>query len=242
MEVYKLYLEYNGKNFYGSQIQKNLRTVEKVLRDTLDNFLESYKLTLASRTDAGVHALGNVAKLEVYKKLEIKDFLEKLNYFLPDDLQVVKIVKAKKNFDVRKVKYKVYQYFIYNSVKKPTLFEEYVWWVKDRISYKLLKKVIKFFSSIKDFDFATLKEVVDSRKNLSCKIKIKVKKFQKFFVLTFIGNRFLYKLIRNLVSLIVDVSTGKIDFKELKNIVRKWRWFKGKPAPANALILVKINF
>lgn len=242
MEVYRLHLEYNGKNFCGSQIQRDLRTVEKTLRDTLNSILEKYKLKLASRTDAGVHALDNVAKLEVYKKLEVKSFLDKLNYYLPDDLKVVKIVRVKKNFDVRKVKDKIYQYLIYNSATKPTLFKEYVWWVKDEISYSLLKKVAKFFSSIKRFDFATLKEVVDTKKNLNCKIKIKIKKFQRFFVLTFIGDRFLYKLIRNLVSLMVEVSTRKTDFEDLKKIVSSWKWFKGKPAPANALILVKINF
>lgn len=242
MEIYKLHLEYNGRNFCGSQIQKNLRTVEKVLRDTLNNFFENYKLKLASRTDAGVHALGNVVKLEVNKKIKVNEFLEKINYYLPDDLKVIKIEKVKKDFDVRRVKYKVYQYTIYNSLNKPTLFEEYVWWVKDKISYKLIKKVAKFFSSIKRFNFATLKEVVDSKKNLNCRIKIKVKKFQQFFILTFIGDRFLYKLIRNLVSLMIEVSTGRLDFKDLKEIIYKWRWFKGKPAPANALILIKINF
>lgn len=243
MEVYRLYLEYNGKNFFGSQIQGNLRTVEKVLRDSLDNLLtKKYNVYFSSRTDAGVSALCNVVKLECSEKLNTKLFLEKLNYILPEDLQITKIEKVKKNFDVRHPKYKVYQYTIYNSLNKPTLYKEYVWWIKEEISYSKLKEVAKFFSSIRNFDFATLKEVTDTKKNTTCNIKIVVKKFHKFLILKFIGDRFLYRLIRNLVSLMVDFAIGKITLKNLKMIVKNWKWFKGKPAPANGLVLVKIVF
>ncbi|MEN3013592.1 MAG: hypothetical protein ABDH23_03125 [Endomicrobiia bacterium] len=243
MAIYKLYLEYNGKNFYGSQIQKNLRTVEKVLRDTLNNvLLNKYKLALASRTDVGVHALCNVAKLHVDTILDVEEFLTKLNYFLPDDLQVTKILKVKKDFDIREVKYKLYQYTIYNSLNKPVLYKDYVWWIKDKISYSTLKKAAKFFSSIKKFNFATAKEVIDKKRNTICRIKIKVRKFQNFIILSFYGDRFIYRLIRNLVSLMVDVATKKIDFKQLYKIVDSWEWFKNKPAPACGLVLTKIVF
>ncbi|MFN3551242.1 MAG: hypothetical protein ACK4WJ_05500 [Endomicrobiia bacterium] len=242
MHVYKLVVEYNGKNFYGSQIQSSLRTVEGVLKDVLSKLLKKkFRLSFVSRTDTGVHCLCNIAKLSYKDEIKnLKNFLEKLNFVLPEDLQVKKIVKLKKDFDTRKVKYKIYQYTIYNSLNKPTLYKEYIWWVKEKLSLQLLKKAAKIISSQKNFCFATTSEFIKTKKSTKCKIEIKVSKTQEFVKIIFKGDRFLHRLVRNLVSLLVNVALGKISLGELKNIIRSWRYFKLNPAPPNGLVLLKI--
>lgn len=242
MGVYKLIIEYNGKNFCGSQIQGSLRTVEGVLKNVLSQLLEKkFKISFVSRTDTGVHCLCNIVKLNYKDEIEdLENFLEKINYVLPQDLQIKKIFKLKKDFNPRKVKYKIYQYTIYNSLNKPTLYKEYVWWIKEKLSLSLLKKSAKIISSQKNFCFATTSDFIKTKKSTNCKIEIKISKIQEFIKITFKGDRFLHRLVRNLVSLLVNVAKGKISIQELKNIIIKWEYFKLKPAPAEGLVLLKI--
>jgi tRNA pseudouridine38-40 synthase len=213
VNIYKIVVEYNGKNFYGSQIQGSLRTVEGVLKDVLSQLLnKKFKLVFVSRTDRGVHSLCNIAKLSCNNKIDTKTFLEKINFLLPKDLQVKKILSLKKDFNPRKVKYKIYQYTIYNSKNLPTLYSDYVWWIKEKLSLSKLKKAAK----------------------------IKVSKFQDFIKINFKGSRFLHRLVRNIVALLVEVGKGKISFEELKDIIKNWKYCKLKPAPPQGLVLLKI--
>lgn len=240
--IYKLFVEYNGRNFYGSQIQSSLRTVEGVLKDTISKLIDgNFKLFFSSRTDAGVHALCNVVKLVCSKEINNKkEFLNKLNFFLPDDLKVKKIQKVKKDFDPRNVKYKIYQYTIYNSFYPPTLFKEYVWWVKEKLSLKLLKEAARVICSTKDFSFATTKDFIKTKRDTFCVIEVNVVKSGDFIRIIFKGKRFLHRLIRNLVSLMVEVAKGNLEIKDFKKIISSWKYFKGKSAPACGLILMKI--
>ncbi len=241
MNIYKIIVEYNGKNFYGSQIQGSLRTVEGVLKNVLSELLnKKFKLVFVSRTDRGVHSLCNIARLSCKDKLDTKTFLEKINFLLPKDLQVKEIINLKKDFNPRKVKYKIYQYTIYNSKNPPTLYSEYVWWVKEKLSLSKLKKAAEIVSSQKKFSFATTKDFIDSKKSVICKIEIKISKFQDFIKMNFKGSRFLHRLVRNIVALLVEVGKSKISFEELKEIIKSWRHCKLKPAPPQGLVLLKI--
>ncbi len=244
MQIYNLVVEYNGKNFYGSQIQSSLRTVEGVLKNVLSKLLKKkFELYFVSRTDTGVHCLYNIAKLYYEDEIKnLKNFLEKLNFVLPEDLQVKKIFKLKKDFNTRKVKYKIYQYNIYNSINKPTLYKEYLWWIKEKLSLTLLKKAAKIVSSQKNFRFATTSDFIKTKKSTKCKIEIKFSKTQEFIKIIFKGKKFLHRMLRNLVSLLVNVAIGKISIDELKNIISSWGYFKLTPAPAKGLILLKIVF
>lgn len=171
MYIYKLFIEYNGRNLFGSQKQRSdidtkssLRTVQGILEDILSKLLKSkFKLKLASRTDSGVHALCNIGKLVCNEVINREHFLATINYLLPDDIKIVDIVKTK-DFNPYSAKYKVYWYIIYNSVyNKPTIFDDYCWYVPQKISFTKLRLVAKFISSQKKFDFATTKEYVEEK-------------------------------------------------------------------------------
>jgi len=239
--VYKLVVEYNGKNFYGSQKQSSLRTIESVLEKVFNNLLNSKnsKVLFLSRTDRGVHALANIAKLVCDKEFDTKEFLEKINYFLPEDVKIVKISKINKKSRL-KPKYKVYYYIVYNSSSAPVLLKEYCLWVKQKISYVVLRKAIKIITNSKNLNFVATKADVENKKTLGCKVKIKLAKIQQFLIFKFIGTKFTQHMIRNIMSLLIQTSTGRISLEELKKIVSTWKYCKIPPADANALFLTKI--
>lgn len=241
--VYKLVIEYNGKNFYGSQRQCSLRTVEGVLLEAIGKILDDFELMISSRTDSGVHSLGNVARLISKEKIKEEKFLLWVNYILPSDLKVRKIKRVGEDFNPRKdVKYKVYQYKIFNSKIAPVLEKGYCWWVRKEIDIIKLAEAIDVVKGKKRFDFATTKEYILRGKSTVCDLQIGYKKVGDVIVLKFIARRFLHRMIRNIVRLIVDVSTGSKDIEELKEIIRDWDYCKIYPAPASGLTLVRIVY
>lgn len=242
--VYKLTIEYHGKNFFGSQKQGSLRTVEKVLYSTIKKFLNSgFELTFASRTDSGVHSLGNVVRLRTVKMLDTKNFLSRINHLLPKDLKVKKVVKTKPNFNPRKdVKYKVYHYRIYVNKTPPVLWKDYVWHIDYDLDFKKMVETKNLLEGKKKFDFATTKEYTQSLKSTVCNLKIKLQKKGNFIDIFFISNRFLHRMVRNLVSFMVEVSRGKISVEQLTKIMQTWQYCKIRPAPACGLVLEKIVY
>ncbi len=241
MAIYKLVVEYNGKNFYGSQKQSSLRTVEGVLEKVFNNLLntKNSKVSFLSRTDRGVHSVGNIAKLVCDKNFDTKKFLETINYFLPEDVKIVKISKLFSKSKL-KPKYKIYYYVVYNSPTPPTLLKEYSFWVRKKISMSILHKAIKIITNCKNLNFVATKEDAQHNRTKGCKIKIKVSKVQQFIIFKFIGTKFTQHMIRNIMSLLIQTATGKISLDQLKKIVSTWKYCKTPPADANALILTKI--
>ncbi|MFQ3675697.1 MAG: tRNA pseudouridine(38-40) synthase TruA [Endomicrobiia bacterium] len=242
--VYRLTIEYNGKNFFGSQRQGSLRTVEKILYSTIKKILKTdFEITLSSRTDRGVHSLGNVVRLRTNQQLNRKTFLSQVNHFLPQDLKVKSVTKVPSGFNPRKdVKYKIYQYKIYNHKIPSVLLKDFVWNVSYDLDFKKMFEAKKILEGTKKFNFATTKEYTELGKSTVCNLKIRLKKVGNIIEIFFVGNRFLNKMVRNLVSLLVEVGRGKILLQDLKNIVKQWQYCKIYPAPANALTLVKILF
>ncbi len=249
LNTYKLVIEYDGKKFFGSQKQPKLRTVETVLQQKIEKILNTkVNLMFASRTDSGVHCWYNVVRLQGnFKISNLKNFLSRLNFLLPKDIQVREIKKVENSFNPRKdVKYKIYQYFIFPGGKLggyPTIFKDYVWYVKHKLSLNKIRNAIKIIKQQKDFKFVTTKDYVENKKSTVCKIKdIKVSYWNNFLVFVFKGNRFLHKMLRNIVGLLVEVGRGKISLAHLKEIVNTWQYYKSNSAPAKGLFLTKIVY
>lgn len=242
--VYKIVIEYNGKKFFGSQRQGSLRTVEKSLYSAIKKVLnKGFDITISSRTDSGVHALGNVVRLRTNFYIETKQFLNRVNNFLPQDLKIISVSRTRSGFNPRKdVKYKVYKYKIYNRKIPSVLFKDFVWNVSYDLDIKKMLEAKKIVEGNKKYNFATTKEYTQSTKSTVCDLKIKIKKSGNFIEILFISNRFLNKMVRNLVSLLVEIGRGKILVNDLKNIMNQWQYCKLCPAPPNALTLVKIVY
>jgi tRNA pseudouridine38-40 synthase len=210
--------------------------IKKVFKTTFD-------LTFSSRTERGVHALGNVVRLRTDAQIDTKTFLARINNLLPQDLCVKNVTKKTLKFNPRRdVKYKVYKYQIYNNKIPSVLWKDFVWNIRYDLDFKKMFEAKKILENTKKFNFATTKEYTKLSKSTVCNLKIKLKKRGNFIEIIFVSNRFLHRMVRNLVSLLVEISRGKISIQELKKIIKEWEYYKLYPAPPNALILKKIVY
>lgn len=238
----KLKIEYDGTNFSGWQIQPKKRTVQEEIEKKLEKILGSKtKLIGAGRTDAGVHALGQVANFKTTSKLKTDEIKNALNSLLPDDIVIKEMKEVDLNFDARySAKSKVYQYRIY--LCKTTLHKNYVWEVEYNLRIKKMREATEMI--IGEHDFSAFCVAKSSKENNYCKvIKALWKKTKKELLFEIEADRFLHSMVRTLVGTLVDVGRGYFSGSDFKKILEsKDRKKAGMNAPAKGLCLVRINY
>ena len=158
MPRYKLTIEYNGTNFIGWQKQKKGFSIQGTIEKAAKNFLQKkVDLTVAGRTDAGVHAEAQVAHLDIFKKLEIRNILFGLNFYLSKekfgkDISIKKVNKVDANFNARFCsKKKIYKYKIYNNDSRSPIHAYNTWWVSQELNIADMKKASKYLLGNHDF-------------------------------------------------------------------------------------------
>jgi len=204
----RLLLSYKGTDFFGWQKQKNQRTVQGEIEKSLNKlFNKSISVVGSGRTDAGVHALGQEAHFEINEKdLQKIDLFQALNHLLANDISVLDVWEAPKDFHARfSAQKKTYQYFIFHSASPPALFQDYVWWIKWPIHFVQLKSLAKVFKGTKDFKSfqsagsdvkETLKTIYTSRwMQLSSNL----------YAYEITGSGFLKQMVRNIVGTQIDI-------------------------------------
>jgi tRNA pseudouridine38-40 synthase len=218
--AFKLY--YNGKNFSGSQIQPEQRTVEgEILRAFNKLGVKVKNFQMAGRTDHGVSALGNVFAVTTDSDL-IKPRI--LNDALPDDIRVLGIAEVNENFNPRyEAKERIYKYFLFN--------EDY--------DIEKIKKAIKLFEGEHSFhNFCILEN-----KNPVRKInKITIKKADDFIILTFSGESFLWQMIRRIVTALKMIGNRELTIKELRRYFDSDCNNKIPPSEAESLVLWDLKY
>lgn len=235
-------LEYDGTDFHGWQIQPKRRTVQGELERSLWKVLgERVVVTGAGRTDAGVHATFQVANFltNVNRKLQvIKNGLESV---LPDDISVRKIKEVPLNFHSRfDAKARVYQYKI--RLEKSPIERRTCWEIKFPLNLKLMKKASRFL--VGRHNFSSFCSSNSESENRICDIKrMKWKENGKGIFFEIEANRFLTKMVRNIVGTLVDVGRGRLEVSEFKKIIElEDRRKAGKTAPAKGLCLVNVKY
>ena len=238
----KLKIEYDGTNFSGWQIQPKKRTVQEEIEKKLEKILGSKtKLVGAGRTDAGVHALGQVANFKTTSELSLDEVKNALNSLLSDDIVIKDIKEVDLNFNARySAKSKVYQYRIYSC--KTALYKNYVWEVEYDLRIKKMKEATE--TIIGEHDFSALCVAKCSKENNYCKvIKALWKKTKKELLFEIEADRFLHSMVRTLVGTLVDVGRGYFNVSDFNKILdSKDRKKAGMNAPAKGLYLVKVNY
>ena len=149
---FKMTLEYEGTRYSGWQIQKNARTVQGDLAAALRKIFNTDDLELygSGRTDAGVHALAQVAHLEVATMLAPEIIRMKVNDELPPDINILEVEKISPAFHARHdAEARSYLYQI--SRRRTAFGKRYVWWVKDRLDIRAMREAASLFQGMKDF-------------------------------------------------------------------------------------------
>jgi len=243
MARFKLVIKYDGKLFYGWQIQKNRRTVQGVLENALLKiFKEKIRIIIygAGRTDSGVHAYGQVAHFDYSTHLNSEILKNALNSWLEYDCRIISVKKVKNDFhsrfDALQRKY-LYQIYTGDSL----LFNNQSLPLKNVNIFFLNKLAMEI---IGEHDFLSFSKFNPNLKHSICKVYISEWiSFQDMIIFNITSNRFLHHMIRYLVGTMIAVMQDKFSKKRflylLKNPIKEARIFK---APPEGLILAEVKY
>jgi tRNA pseudouridine38-40 synthase len=216
MARFKCYLEYDGTKYSGWQQQKHARTVQGELITAIRKSLhtETFDFQGSGRTDAGVHALCQVAHLDVKTMLTPNILRLKLNDLLPADIHLLHVEKTHDRFHARH--HTVARSYIYQISRRRTAFgKKYVWWIKDPLDLAAMQRTAALFIGMKNFESFT----ADDPDEKSMKVlleAIDVKAAGDLILIRFYGSHFLWKMVRQCVGVIAEVGRGKMKIQDVE--------------------------
>ncbi|MGB4661700.1 MAG: tRNA pseudouridine(38-40) synthase TruA [Mobilitalea sp.] len=244
MKRIKLTVAYDGTAYCGWQLQPGHPTVEDVLNKTLSSLLkEDIAVIGASRTDSGVHALGNVAVFDTEKRMTASKIAPALNQRLPEDIRVLTSVEVAPDFHPRRVpSLKTYEYHIQNrKIAIPTerLYAAFIYYnldvslMQNAADYLVGEHDFKSFCSVKTQTISTVRTIHH----------IEVTRSGDIVTISITGGGFLYNMVRIIVGTLMKVGRGKYPPEYVKEILQGLdRGLAGPTALAEGLMLVKIEF
>lgn len=237
---YLINISYDGSQFYGSQRQKNKRTVLGEIDLVLSKiFNEEIKSIASSRTDTHVHA--NDQYLTFISSHELSDLKYRLNKLLPKDIHVKNIRQVSDEFNVRyNVKNKEYVYKINMGEYNP--FERnYVLQYNKKINISLLNKAKKYL--IGEHNFKSFTSDNEKENYVRTINYIRIKKINNYVFIYINGNGFLKYMVRNIVGLFLEINEGRISLNDINDILKSEdRTKNGICVEGNGLYLNKIVF
>ncbi|MFC2050258.1 tRNA pseudouridine(38-40) synthase TruA [Chloroflexota bacterium] len=239
-----LVVEYDGRNYYGFQWQANLPTIQAELERAIHELTgESSRVIAASRTDAGVHARGQVVSFRTKSALSPQTFVRALNYYLPKDIAVKGACKMDMDFNVmRDAVSREYDYRILNSSTRSPLFEGFAYFVPKKLNIRVMNKTCKFIEG--KHDFASFAAALGKlRSTMRAVYEAKVTKEDELVIYHMTANSFLPHQVRNTVGLLIRIGLGKVGLEEFQKIMEAKRLgLAGPTAPAHGLCLTKVNY
>lgn len=240
----RLFIEYDGSGYSGWQIQPDAVSIqEEIEKAILKITCRETRIYGAGRTDAQVHAMGQVAHFDSDYRLSGDRYARALNSVLPRDISVRYSDEVDMDFHAQySAKGKVYRYEVDNSKNRPALDRVRAWWMKDIIYDDLLKEGEKYFSGTHNFTSFTDGERSD-RENVRTIHKAEWTRVGNKLIFEIEGNGFLYKMVRIIAGTLIDVGRGKIPPQSIPDIIKaENRKIAGQTAPAYGLYLVKVLY
>ena len=244
MKRVKLEIAYDGTGYHGWQIQPSAVTVEGVVNEKLSRLCgEEIAVIGASRTDAGVHAYGNVAVFDTNSSIPPERFALALNRYLPEDIRVQRSMQVPDTFHPRHCdSIKTYEYHILNTrIDSPTR-RLYSYHFYRELDMDAMKKGAAYLVGTHDFkSFCSAKtQVTDTVRTV---YSIDLERQGEEIILTIRGNGFLYNMVRIITGTLLQVGTGYYKPEEIAQMVQqKDRTAAGACAPARGLFLVGIAY
>lgn len=247
MKRYKLTLSYDGTNYSGWQTQKGSVSIQEILQKTLFTFLrEKIALTSASRTDAGVHAIGQSAHFSTTITLDPCRFIYTLNALLPKDIRAKNITPVDNTFHARySALSKRYSYFLNLNHTQMPFQRFYSYHFPYKIDMPCLKEAALLFIGEKDFTSFSNEAHRGAAANKPVKKLFKLDLVEQGTTLRldFEGDGFLYKMVRNIVGTLLDVACHKLAPSDIEKIfIAKDRKKAGRCAPPHGLFLVEVKY
>lgn len=240
-----LVIEYNGTNYHGFQWQAGLPSIQQELERAIRRLTgERVRVLAASRTDAGVHALGQVVSFRTKSTLPTRSFVGGLNYYLPRDIAVKAAYRVEESFNVRRDAIsREYSYYILNSPTRSPMREGYCYFLNRPIDIEAANQAARLL--IGEHDLASFASQNGSRPR-NTKKRVYHAGFRRegeLVIFDMVANSFLPHQVRNTVGALIRVGLGKMSVEEFKQIIEaKKPGLAGPTVPACGLYLTRINY
>jgi len=240
----KLTIQYDGSRYSGWQIQPGKRTIQSELVEALSSLVgEKTHVHGASRTDAGVSALGQVGLFEIDSPIPTENFADAINDRLPPEIVVTSAEEVPRDFDLLgSVKSKLYRYSIYTGRYRPVLRLNQCWHMPKKLDVAAMNQAAQMLIGKKDFkSFASAADRRESsvRTIFRCDVTAE----DKWIYVNVEGDGFLYNMVRNIVGTLIDIGLGRWEPEKINEILEaKDRTVAGRLAPAQGLCLMWIKY
>lgn len=241
---FKLLLEYDGSRYAGWQLQRNDRSVQGELLDAVSKVFETDQAEVygAGRTDAGVHARGQVAHMEVPPtKLPMEQIMMRLNDILPHDINILRVQPVGPRFHARHdARSRSYTYHI--SKRRDAFGKKYLWWVRDRLQVADMRAAAAHFVGF--HDFRSFGEVEKPDQSTLVDIdRVDIQEDAERILIHITGSHFLGKMVRRMVGVLVEVGRGKLS----PQTVEEWMKSNSREparftAPPSGLFLEHVGY
>jgi tRNA pseudouridine38-40 synthase len=243
MPRFKLRVEYAGTRYSGWQIQKNARTVQGTLGEAVVEATGERRFELygAGRTDAGVHALNQVAHLDVRTGLPPESLRRRLNEALPSDINVLAIDKAPHRFHARHDA--LSRAYVYQIAQRRTAFAKpFVWWIKEPLDVAAMQGAAAMFTGRHDFRGFT-DDDPDEKSTLVEVAVVAVAAHGDAIHVIVEGSHFLWKMVRRMVGVLVEIGRGTMTPASVPRLMESPDGIPAKlTAPASGLFLARVTY
>ena len=244
MRNIKLTIEYDGKCYNGWQKQPNKLNIQGEIERAIYNITkEEVDLIGSGRTDAGVHALGQVANFKTNSQISIEKLPLAINSQLKNSIVIKEAEEVNERFHSRyNAKHKTYRYIINNSKCGTAIYRNLEYSYPFKLDAEKMKQASKYFEG--EHDFKAFKSSGTSSKNSVRTIyKAIVKQEGEKIIIELTGNGFLYNMVRIIAGTLLDVGLGKIQPEEIPEMIEsKDRQRAGKTLPAHGPYLVEVKY
>jgi tRNA pseudouridine38-40 synthase len=245
MRNIRLLIEYDGTHYHGWQVQPNAVTVQETIEEKLATMTrERVHLAASGRTDAGVHALGQVANFRTSSSIPLEGFLHGLNSLLPADIVIRSAEEMGEDFHAQfGAKQKTYRYVILNGPVPSAIHRHYAWHVPNPLDLQAMERASRYLPGKQNFASFRAADADSSdpvREVFRAEWSVPAPPFLHF---TIEANGFLKHMVRNLVGTLVEVGKGRISEEDFQHILAaRDRRQAGMTAPPQGLFLVEVRY
>ncbi|MBP7189932.1 MAG: tRNA pseudouridine(38-40) synthase TruA [Rickettsiaceae bacterium] len=244
MPRYKATIEYLGTGLSGFQTQANAPSVQEFIESSIEKFShEKVTIYAAGRTDAGVHAYGQVIHFDLEKHIEPHIALRALNHFLKPNISVISCEIAEEDFHARfSAKKRHYLYRILNRESDSAIDQNRIWHVKHPLDVSAMIKASEYLIGMHDFTSFRC-SACQAKSPVKTISKIDISKVEDEVHFRISAPSFLHNMVRNIVGTLVMVGTSKWKIEDVKTALEaKDRRAAGPTAPAHGLYFMKVDY
>ncbi len=243
MPRFKLLIEYAGTRYSGWQIQKNARTVQGEIDRAVRAVVPrtAFELYGAGRTDAGVHALAQVAHLDLPTALAPGALVSRLNDELPSDINILAATSVPHRFHARHDA--VARSYLYQVAARRTAFgKPFVWWVREALDVSAMRRAAQALAGTQDFRSFT-DDDPDEKSTRVAIDEVTVQAVDGLVLVRIVGSHFLWKMVRRIVGVLVEIGRGRLPSDAADRFLHEASTIPARlTAPASGLFLERVFY